>query len=135
MEKAYFQYHGNDQIGKTIAKPTADALWSFCEQEPEFAQAVEQSEKSFDECIKEISRGLGRACSDLTVFTKAVQFYFSGATISYNMTINMSGSVEAAEKKPYKKPEVIPPPPVSAPKPSASASKKLTLNLDDLLDF
>ncbi len=134
MEKAYFQYHGNDQIGKVIAKPTADALWSFCEQEPEFAQAVEQSEKSFDECIKEISRGLGRACSDLTIFTKAVQFYFSGATVSYNMTINMSGSVEA-EKKPYKKPEVIPPPPVSAPKPSTSASKKLTLNLDDLLDF
>lgn len=135
MEKAYFQYHGNDQIGKTIAKPTADALWSFCEQEPEFAQAVEQSEKSFDECIKEISRGLGRACSDLTVFTKAVQFYFPGATISYNMDIHLSGTVEAKEKKPYKKPEVIPPPPVSAPKPSASASKKLTLNLDDLLDF
>ena len=135
MEKAYFQYHGNDQIGKVIAKPTADALWSFCEQEPEFAQAVEQSEKSFDECIKEISSGLGRACSDLTVFTKAVQFYFSGATVSYNMTINMSGSVEPAEKKPYKKPEVISAPPVSAPKPSASASKKLTLNLDDLLDF
>lgn len=135
MEKAYFQYHGNDQIGKTIAKPTADALWSFCEQEPEFAQAVEQSEKSFDECIKEISRGLGRACSDLTVFTKAVQFYFPGATISYNMDIHLSGTVEAKEKKPYRKPEVIPPPPVSAPKPSASASKKLTLNLDDLLDF
>jgi hypothetical protein len=47
----------------------------------------------------------------------------------------MSGSVEAAEKKPYKKPETISAPPVSAPKPSAPASKKLTLDLDDLLDF
>lgn len=135
MEKAYFQYSGNSNIGELIAGPTADALWSFCEQDMEFAQAVEQSGKTFNDCINEISRGLGRACSDLTVFTKAVQFYFPGATISYNMDIHLSGTVEAKEKKPYKKPEVIPPPPVSAPKPSASASKKLTLNLDDLLDF
>lgn len=135
MEKAYFQYLGNDKIGKLIAKPTADALWCFCEQEPEFAQAVEQSGKDFDDCIKEISRGLGASCSDFTVFKKAVQFYFPGATISYDMLIHLSGTVEAKEKKPYKKPEVIPPPPVSASKPSASASKKLTLNLDDLLDF
>jgi hypothetical protein len=135
MEKAYFKYTGDDKKGKVIASPTADVLWSFCEQEPEFAQAVEQSGKSFNECIKEVARGIGQAASDLSVFTKAVQFYFEGATISYNMTINMSGSVEAAEKKPYKKPELRPAPPVSAPKPSASASKKLTLNIDDLLDF
>lgn len=135
MEKAYFQYNGNSNIGELIAGPTADALWSFCEQDMEFAQAVEQSGKTFNDCINEISRGLGRSCSDFTVFTKAVQFYFPGATISYNMDIHLSGTVEAKEKKPYKKPEVIPPPPVSAPKPSASASKKLTLNLDDLLDF
>ncbi len=140
MEKAYFEYNGNNKVGKLIAKPTADALLTFCEQEPEFEQAIEQSGKSFDDCIKEIAGGFSAsnpACSDFTVFKKAVQFYFPGATISYNMDIHLSGTVEAKEKKLYKKPEVIPPPPVSAPKPSASASasKKLTLNLDDLLDF
>lgn len=135
MNYEYFKYTGNGKVGKVIAKPTADALRSFCSQEPEFEQAIEQSGKSFDECIETISRGIGQAASDLSVFTKAVQFYFEGATISYNMTINMSGSVEAAEKKPYKKPETISAPPVSAPKPSAPASKKLTLDLDDLLDF
>lgn len=138
MNNDYFRYTGSNQVGKLIAKPTADALLTFCEQEPEFEQAIEQSGKSFDDCIKEIAGGFNAsncACSDFTIFKKAVQFYFPGATISYSMDIHLSGTVEAKEKKPYKKPEVIPPPPVSAPKPSASASKKLTLNLDDLLDF
>lgn len=135
MNNDYFRYTGSNQVGKLIAKPTADALLTFCEQEPEFEQAIEQSGKSFDDCIKEIAGGLNASnpvCSDFTVFGKAVQFYFPGATISYNMDIHLSGTVEAKEKKPYKKPKVI-----SAPKPSASASasKKLTLNLDDLLDF
>ena len=52
MEKAYFQYNGNNRVGKLIAKPTADALLTFCEQEPEFEQAIEQSGKSFDSIQK-----------------------------------------------------------------------------------
>lgn len=133
MNNDYFRYTGSNQKGKVIAGPTAEALKSFCRQEPEFDQAVEQSGKTFNDCIEEIAVGLGQSTSDLSVFTKAVQFYFPGATISFNMTINLSGSAEAgtAEKKPYKKPELIPPPSTRV----ASSAKKLTLDLDDLLDF
>lgn len=137
MSKYRFIYTGNNIKGKVICGPTARALALFCEQEPEFKQAVEQSDKTFDECIDSIAKGIGQSCSDIEVFTKAVNFYFDGATISVQMTINMSGKVEAehekanqAEKKPYIKPQVLETPPVQK-----TENKTLTLSLDDLLDF
>lgn len=135
MKKEYFSYSGKDRKGEVIAKPTATALWDFCLQEPEFMQAVEQSGKTFNDCIDSVVSEIGNACSDIEVYTKAVRFYFTGTTISVSMTINMSGTVEAeAEKISYSKPEVIEKPPVSTqveePKP-----KKITLDLDNLLDF
>lgn len=136
MEKSYFNYTGKDGKGKVIAGPTAEALWSFCQQEPEFEQAVEQSHKSFNDCIDSVASSLAQSCSDIEVFTKAVKFYFSEATISVSMTINMSGEVEASQKVRYSKPEVIEAPPVQEPEaePVVSA-KKITLDLDSLLNF
>lgn len=137
MDKNYFVYTGNNIKGRVICEPTAKALELFCEQEPEFKQAVEQSDKTFDQCIDSIAKEIGQSMSDLKVFEKAVQFYFSEATISMIMTINMSGKVEAehekanqTEKKPYVKPQVPEAPPVEK-----TESKTLTLSLDDLLDF
>ena len=153
MNFDYFRYTGDNRYGKVIAKATADALKTFCRQEPEFEQAVEQSGKTFDECISSICKGgLGGGCSDLEVYAKAVRFYFPGADVSMNMTINMSGDVEAAQKplvaramtfeekqalekdterlkaKLTKLENVTPSTHVAEP-------KKLTLDLDDFLDF
>ena len=140
MNFDYFRYTGNDKYGKVIAKDTADALKMFCRQEPEFEQAVEQNGKTFDECISSICKGgLGSGCSDLEVYAKAVRFYFPGADISMNMTINMSGDVEAEHKKASapaaeKKESVIPAKPAASTQ-VAAGPKKLTLDLDDFLDF
>ena len=137
MNFDYFRYTGDNRYGKVIAKATADALKTFCRQEPEFEQAVEQSGKTFDECISSICKGgLGSGCSDLEVYAKAVRFYFPGADVSMNMTINMSGDVEAEHKK-----ASAPVPEHKTPVRTASSTqvadkpKKLTLDLDDFLDF
>lgn len=74
---------------KVIAKPIADALLTFCKQNEEFAQAVVQG-KNFEDCVKSVARNIGSACSDLTVYQKAVDFYFPGAVIELQMNIKMS---------------------------------------------
>lgn len=137
MEKAYFVYTGKDKKGNVIAGPTGKALWDFCQQEPEFMQAVEQSHKSFDECIDSVAHTLAQSCSDLEVYTKAVKFYFSEATISMSMTINMSGEVESSQKIKYSKPEILeaPPAPETEAVPEPAVPKKITLDLDSLIDF
>ena len=108
--------------------------------------------RAFNDCIKSVLSGIGSACSDLEVFKKAVRFYFPGADIRMSMTINMSGDVEAAQKplvaramtfeekqalekdterlkaKLTKLENVTPSTHVAEP-------KKLTLDLDDFLDF
>ena len=72
-----------------IAQPTADALLTFCKQNEEFAQAVVQG-KSFEDCVKAVAKDIGSACSDFTVYQKAVEFYFPGAVIEFQMNIKMS---------------------------------------------
>lgn len=110
---------GNHQ--KAIAPDTAKALTLFCEQEPEFEQAIEQSGKSFHECLDSIVKGIGRSISDLDVYTRAVKFYFSTATVHFNMTIDLSGDNG----------HVDPPITMTQSKPKSS----LSVSLDDLLDF
>ncbi len=72
-----------------IAQPTADALLTFCKQNEEFAQAVAQG-KSFEDCVKAVAKDIGSACSDFTVYQKAVEFYFPGAVVEFQMNIKMS---------------------------------------------
>ena len=126
--KQYLNYTGNGRVQKIIASATAEALTTFCEQEPEFLQAVEQSGKTFDECLTHISSGVSASkpgISDMEVFKKAVQFYFSEADINVVMTIDMCGKVNAEQQA--AEPDPVP---VSEPAP-----KQMTLSLDDLIDF
>ena len=57
-----------------VALETANALISFCYQEPEFEQAIEQSGKSFQECLDDAVKGIKSSCSDFEVFSRAVKF-------------------------------------------------------------
>ena len=106
------------QIQRAIAEETAKALMHFCEQEPEFRQAVEQSGKTFQQCLDHVAKGVGRSISDLQAYQKAVEFYFSGAKVHLRMEIDLVG--DAAEKKP----EI-----------TMSRKSELSVSLDDLLDF
>lgn len=71
-----------------------DTLIGFCEQDEEFAQAVAQG-GSFGDCMAAVEEAAaGRSgISDLDAYTAAVRFYFPGAGIDVQMTIDLCASV------------------------------------------
>lgn len=125
--KKYFDTKSiKGQIQKEISIRVANALKTFCSQEPEFEQAIEQSGKTFQECLdfaktkfKKINGGV--ELSDLDAFMYSVKFYFSTATVHFNMTIDLSGDNG----------HIDPPITMTQSKPKSS----LSASLDDLLDF
>ncbi len=84
-------------IQNAIAEGTAAALQLFCDQEPELLQAIEQSGRSFQECLDAVAGSVGKArsISDLAAYQKAVEFYFPGAQVRFVMRIDLVG--DAAE--------------------------------------
>ena len=119
MDKSYFDVKPSGRHAQVLAKPVADALMEFCGQEPEFEQAIEQSGKSFDDCLKEITKGIGQSISDLEVYSRAVKFYFPVAAVRFRMEIDLCGNNGAAD------------PPITQHK----QEKPMNLSLDSLLDF
>ena len=119
MKENYFdttKIKGNVQTA--VASAVAEALTSFCEQEPEFEQAIDQSDKTFQECLDSVAKGVSRSISDIEVYRRAVKFYFSTATVSFHMSIDLCGD-NGADKPPI----------------TMTERKSLSLSLDDLLDF
>lgn len=83
---------------KAILPSVIDVLNKFSEQEPEFAQAIVQSDKTIIDCCQHILKGVGSSISDIEVYRRAVDFYFPGADVVFEMKINLTASVETAEK-------------------------------------
>jgi len=110
VKKLSEKVSGLGRVGEVICEPVRDCLKNFCEQNGEFAQAVAQG-GSFKGCINEISKGIGQACSDLEVYKRAVQFYFKGADVHMQLTIDLGD--EGFSNTP----------------------KSIGLSLDSLLDF
>lgn len=113
---AYFDEKIVGDIQRVIAEPTAKALKEFCRQEPEFEQAIEQSEKDFQSCLDHIARKCAgeEGVSDLDVFRAAVKFYFPTADIRFRMEIDLCAETGTAAE-PHK--------------------ETLSVSLDELLDF
>ena len=80
-----------------MADAVLDAIKEFCRQEPEFAQAVVQS-GSFADCMKKVAAGVGSSISDLEAYKKAVQFYFPGAVVNMQLTIDLIGAAADANE-------------------------------------
>lgn len=78
------------QKEKVMAAPVLAAIKDFCAQDEEFAQAVVQG-GSFADCMKAVAAGVGNAISDIDAYRKAVEFYFPGAKIQVQMTIDLIG--------------------------------------------
>ncbi len=92
MEEKYFSCSKvTGKVQKIIAPKTAEALELFCEQSREFTQAVEQSDKTFQDCLDSIAKGINRngGVSDFEVFKAAAEFYFKGAEIHFEMKIDL----------------------------------------------
>lgn len=73
------------------------ALQDFCVQEEEFAQAIVQG-GSFADCMKEVAKGVGNSISDVDAYKKAVQFYFPGAKIKMQLSIDLIGDAAGTDK-------------------------------------
>lgn len=87
---------GNKEVA--MASAVMDALKSFCLQDAEFAQAVVQG-GSFGDCMRAVAKGVGNSISDIDAYKKAVQFYFPGAKINVQMSIDLIGDA-AGESEP-----------------------------------
>lgn len=110
------------KLGKkelAIQNDTIKAVELFCEQHPEFRQAVEQG-GSFADCLKHCVSGSGSSISDLEVFKRAAQFYFPEADVHFHMQIILPGDT----------PEYV-----AEIKQENSAKQGLSVELDSLLDF
>lgn len=93
-------------------------ICKFCEQNAEFKQAIEQSDKSFADCLKASVAGAKEHISDLDCYKRAVAFYFPGADIKCTMTLDLGDGGFSNSKTS-----------------TAADSGKLQLDLDSLLDF
>lgn len=121
MDKQYFKGHFKGAKQIAIAGSVADALQTFCTQEPEFAQAIEQSGKTFQQCLDAVVKGAGSSLSDLEAYRRAVKFYFSTASVHFHMQIDLCG--ENGHKAP----------PITMTK--QDKPDAMQLSLDSLLDF
>ena len=92
-------------------------ICKFCEQNAEFKQAIEQSDKSFADCLKASVAGAKEHISDLDCYKRAVAFYFPGADIKCTMTLDLGDNGFSNETS------------------TDADSGKLQLDLDSLLDF
>lgn len=115
----YFNEKIKGDKQKAIASAVREALECFCDQEPEFEQAIEQSGKTFQECLDSVVDKCGSCLSDIEAYRRAVKFYFSTATVSFVMNIDLCGD-NGAEK------------PITT---TETKKDTLSISLDDLLDF
>lgn len=109
------------KLGKyeNVVKPyVLDEICIFAKQNSEFAQAIEQSDKSFADCLKATVKGAGASLEDLEVYKRAVAFYFPGADIKCTMTLDLGDNGFSNSKTS-----------------TEADSGKLQLDLDSLLDF
>lgn len=110
----------NVKLGKyenVVKSYVLDEICIFAKQNSEFAQAIEQSDKSFADCLKATVKGAGSSLEDLEVYKRAVAFYFPGADIKCTMTLDLGDGGFSNKTS------------------TDTGSGKLQLDLDGLLDF
>lgn len=94
------------QKEKVMAGPVLAAIKDFCRQDEEFAQAVMQG-GSFADCMKAVAQGVGQAISDLDAYKKAVQFYFPGAKVQMQLSIDLIGDAAAPAEEPKAEQKIL----------------------------
>ena len=99
IREEYDKLKGLSQCANVVAPYVRDELEVFCKQDKEFAQAVVQTDKKLKDCIESTVKGCKDSVSDLTVYKRAVEFYFPGATVHMTLTIDLIGSAAAPETK------------------------------------
>lgn len=94
----------SDRYYDVMKNPVAEALICFCEQQPEFDQAVAEAKGTFSECMAHVCKGIKGSISDIDAYRKAAEFYFPGSVVEMKMVIRMS-EYEAEDSMPDDEPE------------------------------
>lgn len=81
-----------DKYANVMKNSVREALVNFCDQNEEFAQAVVQG-GTFEDCMKTVAKNCGSGISDLEAYRRAVRFYFPGAEVRCQMSIDLCGDV------------------------------------------
>ena len=95
MEKYFDTAAIKGRYQQAVAESVCTALMEFCRQESEFRQAVEQSGKTFQDCLDECIKGVKGSISDIELYRKAVSFYFKGFTLHDIVTVYVYNEADA----------------------------------------
>lgn len=93
----------NGSRERLMAPAVAAALRDFCRQDAKFAQAVAQG-GSLQGCMTAVAKGVGGSLSDLEAYKRAVQFYFPGADVRMQLTIDLVGDADMDPGRPMAAP-------------------------------
>ena len=88
-----------DRYGQAMKADVLRQIEDFIEQDDEFAQAVVQG-GTFEDCMKAVAKSCGQALSDVEAYRRAAAFYFPGAKVKMQLTIDLIGDA-AKEAEPY----------------------------------
>lgn len=102
IDDNYFKVTGIYDKEAAVKSAVEDALKLFCSQDTEFERAITESGKTFKDCLKHVVSKCGNHISDFDLFSRAVDFYFAGAKIHFNMTIDLTGDAasDSADNNP-----------------------------------
>ena len=89
-ERASAKY---DKYAQIMQAQVHEALADFCRQDEEFSQAVVQG-GTFEECMKAVAKNCGTGISDLEAFRRAARFYFPGAEVRFQMSVDLRGRAQ-----------------------------------------
>ena len=91
LDSEYKALKSSDRYVVAVKDEVTDALKRFCEQSPEFAQAVMQGGK-LEDCLKAaIRQKKGNKLSDLAAYADAARFYFPGCALKCEFTLYLCG--------------------------------------------
>ena len=101
LEKLDKEYKSGsyDKYANAMKAAVKKALVDFCRQDAEFSQAVVQG-GTFSDCMQAVAKGVGSSISDLEAYRRAVRFYFPGAEIRMQMTIDLIGDAGKPDTAP-----------------------------------
>lgn len=85
-----------DKYGAAMKSAVVKALEEFCSQSEIFAEAVVKG-GSFEECMKDVAKGVGGSISDLEAYKRAVKYYMKDADVRFCMEISVTGTAQVCE--------------------------------------
>ena len=83
-----------DRYGAAMKTAVVKALEEFCRQSEMFAEAVAHG-RSFEECMKAVSKDIKGSISDLEAYKRAVRYYMKDADVRFCMEITVGEAAKA----------------------------------------